>query len=134
MLHAMKKARIVLIFVALGFAAFGIVGLVAPQTLVGAVDITTETAQARTEIRAMYGGMQLGFALFLFISATIRPWMRPALVLVVFCVSGLACSRLLGIQLEGDAFPWMLPLALIELSIAAVCLWAWTALRNDDPV
>ena len=127
----MQKARIVLILVAFGFIGFGMFGLVAPLALVGAVDITAETAQGRTELRAVYGGLQLGLGVFLLMASSLRSWMRPALALTICSLLGLACARLLGIQMEGGAFPWMLPLAALELGLAVLSVWAWSACRHD---
>lgn len=128
----MKIAKTVLLFVGAGFIAFGLTGLLMPEMLVGAVGIDLTAEQSRTEIRAMYGGMQVGIGIFLLFSALNPLWLRPGLALVILSCTGLASARLFGIQIEGAAFPWMLPIAILELGITALCLWAWVAVRNEQ--
>ena len=47
------------------FALFG-VWLFATPNAMGAVDISADSPNARAEIRAMYGGLELALAVFLF--------------------------------------------------------------------
>lgn len=59
-------------------------------------------ATARTEVRAMYGGLQLAIGLLALI-AIFKPQHRPtALLFYVLALSGLALSRLYGLVSEGS--------------------------------
>lgn len=127
----MKPARIILYIFGAGFVAFGLMGLLLPESLVALIDIELNSVQARTEITAMYGGMQIGIGAFLLMAALNETWIRPAMAAVICMCLGLASARLLGIQLEGGAFPWMLPVAMLELAMVAGCIWGWRAAGRD---
>jgi hypothetical protein len=81
---------------AIGFAGFGLALLIFPN-LIGMVGVKELTNSGLVEIRAMYGGLQLGLALF-FLLAINRPrWVRPALILHICVVGGLAIGRIFGL-------------------------------------
>jgi len=87
---------------------WGIICLVTPQAWSGAVIPGMEVfdlgeAVARTEVRAMYGGLQIAIGLLALI-AIFKPAHRAtALLFYVLALSGLALSRLYGIVLEDSA-------------------------------
>ena len=100
--------RALVVFFALNgllWVIWGITCLLAPQAWSGDVipgmavfDLTE--AVARTEIRAMYGGLQIAIGL-LAVVAIFRPEHRATtLLLYVMALSGLALSRLYGLILE----------------------------------
>ena len=86
---------------------WGVTCLFTPQAWSGAVIPGMEVfdlgeAVARTEVRAMYGGLQIAIGLLALI-AIFKPIHRAtALLFYVLALSGLALSRLYGIILEGS--------------------------------
>jgi hypothetical protein len=85
---AMPLARLSLGLTAAAFGGFGAWLLVKPDAL-GKVGVEVPTPAARAEIRAFYGGLELGMAAF-FAAAAARPtWFEPALILQSATLGGL---------------------------------------------
>lgn len=95
----MKLSQIALLTAAAGFSAFGVACLVDP-TIPDRVDVRARSARGRTELRAMYGGMELGFGLFFLAAAFTTKWEETALMAQTLGLGGLAASRLAGILHE----------------------------------
>lgn len=87
--------------IAVILAIFGLLYLISPQTLAGIAGLDA-TASGLTDIRATYGGFQIGLALFLFWSCRNEHRLPAALVATgtIFCCVGL--SRLYGIIVDGE--------------------------------
>ncbi|HEX6560298.1 MAG TPA: DUF4345 family protein [Longimicrobiales bacterium] len=95
----MTFQQIVLALGAFAFAGFGIALLIAPDKL-SAVDVMAETPNARAEVRAMYGGGEIGMAIFLLCCVAIREWQFMGLLFQFLVVGGIALGRILAIVLE----------------------------------
>lgn len=131
MLRVMKISRIVLLIISVLFFGVGIAGLLAPASVAATVSLTAESNQGLTELRAMYGGLQIGIALFIGLAAMRPQWMKPGLILSICVLTGLAAGRFVGLQLDGGALPLMLPFALLETGGTLICLWALHLLRQE---
>ena len=86
----MKLAKLSLIASAIGFFGFGIVLFIAPE-LMESAGIALVDAAGHIEIRAFYGGIELGLGMF-FVIALKREWILPGLTvqistnaMIVFC-------------------------------------------------
>ncbi|MBW8368845.1 MAG: DUF4345 family protein [Arenimonas sp.] len=98
----MERFRIALLCLAgLGFLGFGLAIVAAPAAVLGSVGITGTTA-GLVELRAFYGGLELGLAAFLFACAAKPAWRIPGLWSVALVNGGIAAARLLGIGLTGE--------------------------------
>jgi hypothetical protein len=117
---------IVLWLSALVFATFGVLFLADPSGWASTVDVAAASATARAEIRAMYGGLELGMALFLAWCALDPARVRIGLTACVCFFAGLALARGASALLDGGARPIVFTLVAIE-AIAAVV--AFVALR-----
>lgn len=112
---------------AIGFAFFGVWLLLRPAAL-AAVDIPADSANARAEIRAMYGGFELGIAAFLGFCLLRPEWTEPGLWFQLLALGGLALGRLVGISVERGGVRRLLWLfAVVELvgvgvTVAALAL------------
>lgn len=91
----------VLVLAALGFLGFGIAIVAAPEAVLAPVGISG-TAAGLVELRAFYGGLEIGLAAFLFACAARRDWRAPGLLLVGLANGGIALARLLGIAQTGE--------------------------------
>ena len=97
----MKLRAVVLGLCALTFAGVGLAFLLAPTTMAAFVDLSLGSSTADNDLRAVYGGMNLGVGLFL-VAATRRPaWQQPALVLVTITLGCMAGSRALSWLMVG---------------------------------
>ena len=114
--------RIFLAIVALAFIGFGILGWVNPAGTVAPLDLTVNTAQAKTEIRATYGGLLVGIGLFIAIAALYPTMVRFGLILVVVMLFTIGFTRLYGIAVDGTRVSMQWQLLATELIPAIIGL------------
>lgn len=108
----------------LAWAGFGVSLYAFPDRLDG-VGLIADTALGRTEVRAFYGGLELGIAAFLAWCLAVPSRTRVGLVAAALTVGFTGLGRLSGIALEGfESSSLMWTFACIELSAAALSLWA----------
>ncbi len=91
----------VLVLAGLGFLGFGLAIVAAPAAVLEPVGISGSAA-GLVELRAFYGGLELGLAAFLLACAARPDWREPGLWLVALSNGGIAATRLLGIGLSGE--------------------------------
>jgi len=109
----MNLSRLSLRLAALAFAGFG-VALLARPALIATLGIELANPTAVTEIRAFYGGLELGLALFFALASTREAWLRPALFAQAAALGGTALARLAGVVLDGSAEPLLLLFGALE--------------------
>ena len=105
------------------FLGFGLWLFCVPEALAG-IGIVLETPEARIDIRATYGGMELGFATFLLLCASRPEWTHVGLVASACGIAGFGLGRLGGILLEGEGTSLMWIFLGIELAATGVYLAA----------
>ena len=115
----------VLVFFGLSFLAFGVWALVAPVSLAGLIHFGLETSGSVTEIRAFYGGLEIGFALFLFAAALNRELAPAALLALVAVTGGIALARVVGLIVDQSGSTLMYGALAFELAGAVMGLLAW---------
>lgn len=96
-----RFAIAVLTLAGLGFLGFGLAIVAAPEAVLSPVGISGTTA-GLVELRAFYGGLELGLAAFLLACAAKPAWREPGLWSVALVNGGIAAARLLGIGLTGE--------------------------------
>lgn len=122
-----RLPRISILLTALAFGGFGILLLIAPQVL-GTVGVEIARPAGAAELRAFYGGLELGIAAFFFLALARPAWHRAALNLQVLGLGGVAIARAIGVLLGGGE-------GLIYLLLAAEAggaLVGMLALRSLD--
>ncbi|GAA4231648.1 DUF4345 domain-containing protein [Streptosporangium album] len=88
-------ATVVTIVVAVFFLGMGVYGLIAPAALIGPFGMVADSAEARAEIRAVYGGFGVGIAVLLALAvADVGGIRRGAVVAVAAALLGMAFGRL----------------------------------------
>ena len=93
--------RIFLVLSALVWAPYGFFLLLHPSSLAGIAGVVAGNTTGTTELRAMYGGLELGLGL-LCTAAAVRPRLvRTALTALAFLCAGLAIGRLIGVVTDG---------------------------------
>lgn len=124
----MRVARVVLVFSALPFAGIGLAFLVAPSAMGAFVGLTLDGAVADNDLRAVYGGLQLGIALFLAWCAAAPERLRAGVAAQLCTFGGLAFGRVVSWGVAGS--PGELGIALhgAELFGVAAGIVAWRAL------
>jgi len=102
--------------VAAGYGALGVGALARPTLVPDTFGATASTPQARTEIRAVYGGLPLAIA-GLLVAAP-----RSSAVPVGVMTAGMAAGRVVGGALEPGPTPAVTRLFVgIELVLSAAC-------------
>ena len=109
-MNAERFARWVLWLSALAFAAIGASFLLAPEAMAARVGVSLAGATAANDVRAVYGGLQLGIAAFLAHCARRPDALRTGLSVQLFSFAGLAAARFVSLLLDGH--PGALGLAL----------------------
>lgn len=116
-------ARIVLIVAALMFAVFGIWLLAAPDKLGEWLDVAAASPVGRTEIRAFYGGYELGLALFLLLGLR-RRFTAASCYCLALTMGCVALARLYGFAVDGTAGGATMAIWAIEAGFALLGLVA----------
>ena len=124
----MSFALVVLWLVASSYALFGLLFLGRPTAMAKTVEIEASSKTARTEIRAMYGGLELGIAAFLGFCALEPALLGVGLVASSMLLGGISVGRLTGIAMAGETSRLMLILTAVEAVGAALAVWAWSTL------
>jgi hypothetical protein len=119
--------RIVLILFAVGWAAFGVSCLVSPVAMLNPFNIQLLNPESLAEIRAMYGGAQIGLAAFFLYASLSQALVKPGLLLAALIMGGFALGRLTGIVIDGSFQLVTLGSLVIEV---AICCLALVALRR----
>ena len=115
----MNFARFSLAATALAFFFFGIWLLIQPDAL-GQLGIQLTTESARVEIRAMYGGFEIGIGAFLVLALRRPQWYRPALLFQTLSLAGLGLARLVAALLAAAPHPMLFAFCALELIGALV--------------
>ncbi|WP_374604728.1 DUF4345 family protein [Arenimonas sp.] len=118
-----KIGKWVLVLAGLGFLGFGIAITAAPAAVLGGVGIGG-TAAGLVELRAFYGGLELGLGSFLLVCAARPAWREAGLWSVALINGGIAAARLLGIALSGEFTGFFAGALVWELGFTAAAILA----------
>ena len=126
----MSLARATLWLLALGFGAFGAAYAAWPTTMAALTGVVLPSPTARIDFAATYGGLQLGFAAFLWLCARggDPTSVRLGLLASSCALSGLAIVRLTSLLLHPGARAAIYAGLAIEVAGATLALWALSGL------
>ncbi len=134
----MSLGRVLLWGIGLMSVAFGMAYLVSPVSMLELTGGSASTPAAITDVRATYGGLQLGLGAYLLWSA-LAPERIPSALLALSLVAGaVGGCRLLGVLIDGDFGPTLLigPIhisALVfELSTCVLAFVAFSRARKVE--
>ena len=113
-------SRIVLAVSGLIFGGFGVAFLLWPSQMALRVRIPLVTMTGTTDVRALYGGLEIGFGVFLLAASSRRAWALPGLAATLCALAGMGLARALGIALDGRPEPITWALLASEVSGAAI--------------
>lgn len=121
----MLFARVFLVAQILVLAGFGVAYFLRPQEMGAVSGMLLMEAAAVTDVRAYYGALQIGLAVFLGLGLWLRDLTRPALILLLVVYASLALGRIAGLWLDGGAQQtFNLWATLFEVVSAALAGWA----------
>ncbi|KZB82139.1 DUF4345 domain-containing protein [Amycolatopsis regifaucium] len=90
-------APVLIGLVAVFFLGMGLLGLIAPRRLIRPFGITLDSATARTEVRAVYGGFGVAIAVLLgFAAFDVGGIQRGVAIAVAVALAGMAFGRLVA--------------------------------------
>jgi uncharacterized protein YjeT (DUF2065 family) len=130
----MKLAKGLLYASALLLIVIGLGFLLLPVQWAAAVEIGVPTPTARTDLRATYGGFDIGVGVFLALCARRAEWIRPGLVAIALVGAGYGGGRLFGILAEGTASTPMLVFLGLEAVLVALAVHALRQLPRSNPM
>lgn len=119
----MMFARIWLGLNGLVFAVYGLVCVFAPSVPAGYAGLELPTASARTEVSAMYGGLQAGIGVLLAWSASAPQRVAAGLRIMALLLGSLAVGRAVGIAVDGVT-EYNLGAIVYEATAAGLALFA----------
>ena len=129
----MLFARIVLLIQIAALVLLGLAYFIRPEEMASFSGALLMSAAAVTEVRAFYGGLQLGLAAFLAMALLRLDLLRPALTLLVLLYSALAVARIGGLWLDGGAQQtFNLYALLLELVSAGLTWWALRGIQRGN--
>lgn len=117
-----------MIVVGIGFACMGVAALARPMLIAAQFGATADSSDARTEIRAVYGGFGVAMAVLLIVAALQSGNTRDGVALTVgVALGGMAIGRLIGMTIERPRGWYPTITYLIIEVVAAVALVALAA-------
>lgn len=120
----MSIARVLLAVQMLVLAGFGIAYFLRPHEMGAMSGMLLMEASAVTDVRAHYGTLPIGVAVFLGLGLWRRELTRPALLLLLVLYLSLALGRFAGLWLDGGAQQtFNLWAALFEVVSAGLSGW-----------
>jgi len=122
--------RLVLVGFGLGYVGFGFAFLFSPSELAAFLSLTFSDPSARTDFRAMYGGLEIGLGGFMLACAVRREFVRIGLFAAACSTVGMATARTVGMMLDGVTFSQLIS-AVVEWVIAGVSTWGALVARPD---
>lgn len=126
----MTFPRAVLVLTGIAFLGFGLVFMLNPVGTIERVGIRVDLPQSIIEIRAMYGGLELGLGTFFLVASARERWIRAGLGAAMLSLGGLAIGRAVGMLAAGEADSLMLLLMVLETTGAILALVAFRAVRK----
>lgn len=129
----MLFARIVLMIQIVALAGLGLAYFIRPEEMVSFSGALLMGNAAVTEVRAYYGGLQLGLAAYLVMALTRLDLLRPALTLLTLLYAALALARIAGLWLDGGAQQtFNLTALLLEVISAGLAWWALRGIQRES--
>ena len=123
--------RLVLAASALAFGGIGLAFLLDPVGMAARVGVGLTGTIADNDVRAVYGGLQLGCGAFLALCATRPTWYGPGLMAQLLLFGGLAAARFVSVAAVGLPGTLGLVLHAGEITGLGFGLCALHRLRSD---
>lgn len=131
---SMLRARVVLIIQLVALAGLGLAYFIQPHQMANLSGMLLMAPAAATDMRAFYGGLQIGLAAFIGVSLSRLDLTRAALTLLVLLYSSMALARMGGLWLDGGAQQtFNLYALLLEVVSVVLCFWALRGLPRTQP-
>lgn len=122
--------RIFLAISTLIWLPYGVYCFVHPGYLGEAAGVISMTATGMTEIRAMYGGLQVGIGLLALAGLLHDSFRSQALMMLAFLCGGLCSARIAGAVMDGGFSSYTASALVFEVGSTVAAVWL---LRRTQP-
>jgi hypothetical protein len=102
---------------------YGLYCFLDPAVLGSVAGVTFASATGSTEIRAMYGGLQMGVGVLSVLGLLRIEWRTAALRALLVLVGSLLVSRLAGVVLDGSLSAYTVSALALEGAGTAAAAW-----------
>lgn len=116
--------RIFLFVLAVAWTPYGFYCLFFPEALSAFAGLEASSATALTELRAMYGGVQIAVGLSALLGFFRAVYVDKVLFTQLVVVSGLATARLLAALVAGDWSGYTVGALIFEWTTVLLCVMA----------
>ncbi|MCA8922801.1 MAG: DUF4345 family protein [Planctomycetes bacterium] len=109
------------------YVSLGLAFALEPVAWAAKVGLSLDGPGSVTEVRAFYGGLELGLGALFVLCALRRAWIVPGVLGLLCTYGGLAAGRglsLLGSGPHGDLQPKLVAVELSGTALSALALWA----------
>lgn len=114
--------KLFLLLCGVAFILIGVNTFHDPLAAMAPVELNINSVSALNELRANYGGMQIGVGLLLLAGFRVPALTRPVLLAQALLVGGLAWGRIISIAIDGMPGTFVQGLLVLESVIAVVSL------------
>jgi hypothetical protein len=128
----MSLTKILVAASALMFGAFGLLGMMDPMRTLELIHMQPKDITAVNEVRAMYGGFELGVAVFLVACLLDRWSLRAGLFLTTAIFLGAAAGRAKSVAADGLPDPLFVQIWIFEMVFAALCIFALARSKDHE--
>lgn len=111
----MQLSKTVLLIAGFIYAVLGFSFLFSPIRMGETILLSVSSAAAATELRAIYGGLELGFGVFLLYCGSHAGTLLSGLVAMTMVTGGILLGRVTGIFLDGSPAKVTLVSMIVEL-------------------
>jgi hypothetical protein len=116
------RVRIFLALETLIWLPYGIYCFLVPASLAATAGVAFQSPTGSTELRAMYGGLQVAIGVLAMVGGLRDTMTRPALLALAFLCSGLGSARLLGVLIDGGLSAYTISGLVFELLSATIAI------------
>jgi hypothetical protein len=127
----MGLARIFLRLVGAMSICFGLGYVAMPGPMIDAAGFGAVPASGLTDVRATYGGLQIGLGVFLLWAAGVESQVRAGLLLVLFSIGAVGAGRSIGIMVDGDFTDFHLAGLVTEVTLTVFTLIVMVRLPDE---
>jgi hypothetical protein len=128
----MIAARLLLMLNSALFSLFGLLYLIWPTAMCATLHLVATRPTAIVDVRATYGGMQLGIAALLAYCAISIGGTAFGLLSAACIVGGLAVGRLIGIAANGGTSGLVWLIVGVEVTATIINVWMLRRLQQRD--
>ena len=129
-----RLTQLFLLLSGLVFILIGVNTFRDPVAAMAGVELGVQSINALNEVRANYGGMQMGIGLLL-VSAALMTWLtRPALLALSLVTGGLVVGRLMSIMIDGTPNSTVQALLGLEFFTMVIVIFLFTQQSNSKMV